>query len=223
MRKISSILAVSAVLAFSTVANASEMEGIDLGVKVGTLGLGVEVNYPVSPRFTVSAGINKFSRSFTETTDGIDYEADLNLQTISLLANFHPFAGSFRLTGGFMVNSNQIKMTAEPVAGQTFDIGNTVYDSTLVGTLKATVDFNNFAPYVGIGVGHSASSGFGFNLDVGVLMQGAPKVSFEAVGTDPTILAALEADLVREEANAEDDIKGFTMYPVISAGVNYRF
>lgn len=34
--------------------------------------------------------------------------------------------------------------------------------------------------------------------------------------------AAFIAELQHEEANAEDDIKGFTAYPVMSLGLNYR-
>jgi hypothetical protein len=85
------------------------------------------------------------------------------------------------------------------------------------GDLKATVDFNKIAPYAGIGFGHSASSGIGFTLDVGVLLQGEPEVDISA---GPLVS---QADIDQEEANAEDDIKGFTMYPVVSAGVNFRF
>lgn len=223
MRKVSSILAATALIAFGVNVNASEMGEIAVGIKAGTLGLGVEVNYPVSPRLTMTAGINTFSRSMTDTTDGIDYDVDFNLRTIALLANFHPFAGSFRLTGGIMINSNELKMEAKPNGATTYDIGDATYDISDVGTLKAAVDFNKTAPYAGFGFGHSASNGFGFNLDIGVLMQGAPNVSMKTVGTNPLILAALGADLEKEEANAEDDIKEFTMYPVISAGINYRF
>lgn len=222
MRKLSSIFVATALLASGTLANASENGGYAVGVKAGTLGLGVEVNYPISSMLTISAGINKFSRSMTDTTDDIDYDADLNLQTIALLANFHPFAGSFRLTGGFMINSNELKMTARPNGATTYQIGDVAYDINDVDSLKAKVDFNNFVPYAGIGVGHSSSSGFGFNLDVGVLMQGKPNVSFTATG-NALAIPGFQAELDKEEANAEDDIKEFTMYPVVSFGINYRF
>jgi len=158
----------------------------------------------------------------TDTTDGIDYDVDLALQTISLLANFHPFAGSFRLTAGVMINSNELKMTAKP-SGLNYNIGGTDYLASDVGILKAAVTFNKIAPYAGIGVGHSSSSGFGFNLDIGVLMQGEPSVDFKVAGGILAGTEPFDTDLAQEEANAEDDIKEFTMYPVIAAGINYRF
>lgn len=172
----------------------------------------------------MGVGINKYSSSSTDTTDGIDYDVDLDLQTIAVLANFHPFAGSFRFTAGVMINSNELGMTARP-SGLTYDIGGTLYPVADVGILKAAVDFKRMAPYAGIGFGHSASSGLGFTLDIGVLMQGEPQVDFSTAGGTPAVnqSAAFLADLAAEEANAEDDIKGFTMYPVISAGLNFRF
>jgi hypothetical protein len=125
MRKISSILAAVVLLATGSIVSASETGGFGAGVKAGTLGLGVEVTYAVSPRLTVGVGINKYSVTSTDTTDGIDYDVDLDLQTVSVLANFHPFAGSFRITGGVMINSNELSMAADPAA--TYDIGGTTY------------------------------------------------------------------------------------------------
>lgn len=221
MKKISiaSMVAAAALVA-GPVAYAGETGGVAVELKGGTLGGGVEVNYAVSPKFTVGLGLNKFSRSFTETADDIDYDADLNLQTIALLASFHPFEGAFRITAGAMSNGNELSMTATPTANT--DIGDVTYTPAEIGTLKGTVDFNAMAPYLGLGWGKSPEKGFGLTLDIGVLFQGAPKVDFSANGTlagDPTF----QSELKKEEANAEDDIKDFTAYPVVSLGLNYRF
>lgn len=215
MKRIPSILTAAVLLVTGSMASASETGGFGAGVKAGTLGAGVELTYAISPRLTMGVGINKFSSSTTDTTDGIDYDVDLNLQTVAVLANFHPFAGSFRITAGAMINSNELEMTADCSGG--CEIGGTVYPAVAVGDLKATVDFNKIAPYAGIGFGHSASSGLGFTLDVGVLLQGEPQVDISA---GPLVS---QADIAQEEANAEDDISGFTMYPVVSAGINFRF
>lgn len=221
MRKLSQILVAIPLLTLGSMAFAAENGGLAVGVQGGTLGAGVNLNYPISSMITVTVGINKHSSSTTDTTDGIDYDVDLNLQTIALLANFHPFAGSFRITGGAMINSNELKMAADPAA--TYDIGGITYTAAEVGNLSATVDFRKIAPYAGIGFGHSASSGLGFMVDIGILMQGKPNVDLKSTGGLLSNDAAFLAELEREEANAEDDIKGFTMYPVVSAGINYRF
>lgn len=224
----------AAALGLAPLAQADDAGGIGIEVKGGTLGVGAEINYAISPRFTIGAGINKYSASTTDTADNIDYDVDLDLSTVSLMLNFHPFKGSFRLTAGAMLNGNELNMTAKP-NGATYDIGGNTYDSNDLGKLVGSVDFKNIAPYAGIGWGKSASSGFGFTMDIGVLFQGSPSVDFSTKNTDYAALAAtagipqaqleaqLKADLIEEEANAEKDIEGFDMYPVISLGVNYRF
>lgn len=222
MKKTVISLLAAAALSAGTLAQAGETGGVAVELKAGTLGPGVEVNYAISPKFTVGLGVNKFTRSFSDTTDNIDYNVDLNLQTLALLANFHPFSGTFRLTAGVMNNGNELSMTGKGTGSDTYDIGGQTYTAAQVGTLKGKVDFNAMAPYLGMGWGKSAESGFGLTFDIGVLFQGSPNVSFSANGpiaSDPTF----QANLKQEEANAEDDIKGFTAYPVVSLGLNYRF
>ena len=221
MKRISSILTAAVLLVTGSMVAASETGSVGAGIKAGTLGIGAEITYAISPRLTMGVGINKYSSSTTDTTDGIDYDVDLNLQTVAVLANFHPFAGSFRITGGVMINSNELEMTADCSAG--CDVGGMNYNSTEVGILKAAVDFKRIAPYAGIGFGHSASSGLGFTLDIGVLMQGSPNVDLTSTGGSESNNPAFQAELALEESNAEDDIDGFTMYPVVSAGINFRF
>lgn len=220
MKKITLLLATAA-LTIGLPISSAMAGGLGFGIKAGTLGAGLEINYPITSMLSVTAGINKYSSSSSDTTDGIDYDIDLNLSTISLLANFHPFAGSFRLTAGAMINSNELKMAADPAA--TYDIGGTTYTNAEVGTLKGVVDFKRIAPYAGVGWGHSSGTGIGFTLDIGVLMQGSPNVDLSATGgtlaSDPTF----QAELAQEESDAEKDIKGFNMYPVVAAGVNIRF
>ena len=208
------------ILAAGPAAFASKIDGVDVEVKVGTLGAGLNVNYAINRKFTVGLGLNKFSRSTSDNADNIDYDVNLDLQTLALLGNYHPFAGTFHLTAGLMHNGNELKMKAKPTSS--YDIGGSTYTAAEVGTLEATVDFKSMVPYLGLGWGKSSGRGFGVTFDIGILFQGSPNVSFTSNGSlanDPTF----KANLKQEEANAENDIKGFTKYPVISLGLNYRF
>lgn len=220
MRQLASIFVTVMILAIPMTASA-DTGGLGVGVKAGSLGFGLELNYPVNSKLSLSAGINSYSGSETDTADGIDYDIDVNLQSVSLLAHVHPFSGSFRITGGVMINNNELKLTASSAA--TYDIGGTTYTSAQVGKLGATVDFNKFAPYVGIGWGYSPDSGVGFSLDAGVLLQGAPNVDLYSKGGTLSGTPGLQAELAAEEASAEDDLRKFDTLPVISAGLNIRF
>ncbi|WP_455198052.1 hypothetical protein [Kaarinaea lacus] len=220
MRKITIIALMVMVLA-TPVAGASESGGIAVGLRAGILGGGVELNYPISKQLTVSAGINKYKATQSGTTDGIDYDTDINLETVPVLAHFHPFSGSFHLTIGAMINNNEFKMVAD--SNTTYDIGGMTYTSAEVGKLSATVNFKKVAPYLGVGWGFSYSSGIGFNVDLGILMQGSPKVDLKSRGGTLSSDAAFQAELDEEEQNAEDDLSEFTVLPVVSTGINWRF
>ena len=213
-------------LAFMALTNnvwASETGSFDVGVKASTLGAGVEVNYPISSNMTVAVGLNKFSRSDTDNIDGNNYDVDVDLQTFSLLFNYHPFNGTFRITAGAMLNNNELTLAAKPNASNQYEINGTLYAASDVGSLEASVDFKKIAPYLGVGLGHGASSGLSFTLDVGVLFQGEPNVDLTSTGGVLSNNAAFQAELQQEENAAESDIEDFTLYPVIAVGLSYRF
>ena len=220
MRKFTLLLITMAVLTLTIQTNAFASGGVGVGVKAGTLGFGVDVTYPVNPFLTVGLGINTYSYKFNDTASGINYSSTLNLQTVGLMANIHPFSGSFHVTAGLMQNNNNLKMNADYAS--TYSIGNTSYTYTETGSLDAKVDFKKLAPYVGIGWGNSPGRGIGFTFDMGVLLQGQPNVTLSSTGgtlsSDPTF----QSNLKTEEANIQDTMKGFTKYYVISAGIDFR-
>ncbi len=189
-----------------------------IGVKGGTLGLGVDFTGCITDWFAVRGSVNAIdvTRSYTDTD--VDYDADVKLGAYGVLLDVHPFKGNFRLTAGLASNRNEINLTAEPTADVT--IGGTTYTPAQVGTLKGTVGFKDSAPYFGIGLGEAAK-GPGrvkFVLDVGVLMQGSGKVTLAS----STGLVS-SSDLRQEESDIEDDISDFKFWPVLDLGISFRF
>ena len=101
------------------------------------------------------------------------------------------------------------------------DIGDTNYDSTQISNLDVTVDFNDIAPYVGIGFGNAVkSAGFNFVADLGVIFQGTPKSEISVTGTAANAAAA---DIAKEQADLDDALGSFKVYPVLAVGLSYRF
>jgi hypothetical protein len=206
-------LALSGVL----IAGSAAADGFGLGVKAGTLGLGVEGTFGLSERVNLRAGINHYSLSRDETASDIHYDGDLDLQSGAVLLDWHPFAGTFRLSAGLMYNKNSLNLTAAPTSPQ--QIGGTTYTPAQIGTLTGDVTFKKSAPYAGLGWGNAARHGrLGFSFELGALFQGSPKVSLSASGG-----AVSQADLASEAQQAEADLKDFKIYPVISFGLSFRF
>lgn len=194
---------------------------VSVGAHGGTLGAGGELGMPLSDHFNARLGFNAFNYSYRGTYDQINYDSKLRLHSATLLLDWHPFAGIFRLTAGAVSNRNRVGLSSTPSGPVT--IGSTTYTPSQVGTITGTVSFKPTVPYLGIGWGKAPSSGgFGVDLDVGVLFQGSPKVSLSSNGSlanDPSY----QAQLRQEEQKAQNDMKNFKYYPVISLGLEYRF
>ncbi|TXT23050.1 MAG: outer membrane protein domain-containing protein [Gallionellaceae bacterium] len=188
--------------------------------KISTLGLGVEAAFPITQSVDARIGFNTYKYSFDKavTSGGAtaNYNGDLKLQSLQALADWHPWEGSFRLSGGLVYNNNKFDMTA--TSGTFNNVGAPV--AMAAGEyVNATVDFDKVAPYLGIGWGRTPkNTGLSFTSDIGVMFQGTPK---GAVTTN--IGAATAADIANANASLNDSLKNFKIYPVLSIGIGYTF
>lgn len=217
--KRSIFLVLCAVFALPGSALASDW-GVD--AHAGTLGLGAEINYTISPHFTARLDFDRYNYTYSGTKQQIAYDFDLHLKSESLYLDWHPFAGMFRVTAGYFNNKNEITAAAVPTA--TYTINGHTYTAAQVASLTGDITFNSGAPYFGIGISSvgTDSTGFGVNFDVGVLMQGSPKVKLAATGAG-THNTAFQNDLQAEQAKVQNDVNNYKTYPVIALGLVYRF
>lgn len=201
---------------------------IELSAKAGTLGLGLDLNYQLNRFVSARAGLNYLPYSDTIAEGGNDFDVDINLNTLGVLLDVRPFAGGFRISTGVFVNSSELSMdTAQQVS---YDVGNDTYTGNL--QLNGSLTFQPVAPYLGIGYDLFYRSKFSIGAELGILYQGSPNVSLTGTGTadlgggntinvgsDPLF----QENLRVEEQNLEDDIDQFSIYPVISLNLSYRF
>jgi hypothetical protein len=198
------------------VADAGAMD-MALTAKLGTLGLGVESTFGLTEHFNARLGLNKYDFDRSESISDINYDLNLEWQSISVLADWHPFGNAFRFTAGLMSNSNEVNGTS---TGTNIDIGSTTYSDIGV---DAKLDFDSTAPYLGVGWGNAlmADRGWGFNVDLGIMYQGSGNVTLTPTGVGATLVSP--SDIALEEQRFENDIKNFKYYPVVSFGVSYKF
>jgi len=196
----------------------------DIGInpRVGFLGYGIEISAGVSDRLSLGVGFNNVSRKRQANTEGVDYEFDLRLRSAELLANYHPFAGAFRLRGGLLINQNEFRMTGKPDGSQNYEFNGQPYTAAQVGSLTGKLSFKKSAPYLGLGWGNRPNGSWGLTFDLGAVYQGKPKLALEATGgiAPPPSLAA---DLEAERRQAEQDLSSFKWYPVLQLGLYFRF
>lgn len=199
---------------------ASADHDIWMGVKAGTLGFGVEAAWKPIPWFDVRVGANQFTYEDTGSQAGVNYDAELGLDTIYATANFRFPLSPMRFTAGAFSNGNELTLTSREAAA--IEIGGTVYPGDAVGTVRSVTSFASTAPYAGVGFDFEVFDKIGLNLDFGVLWQGDPEVTASAdgiLGSDPLFLAELEQERQELEAEMED----YKAWPVVSIGFTYEF
>jgi len=205
-----------------------------LGAHAGTLGFGVEATQSLHRKLNSRIGFNTLSTSLEDSYDGVDYNANIDFKTLTALLDWHPFAGTFRLSGGLVLNNSAITIRNKQIT-QTFTFGNSNYTSSDLA-LEGDISFQPFAPYVGLGWSSAPAkkSGFGFSAEIGIMYSGSPDIQLSASGTatdqnNPNSTFNVAADpgfqenLAREEKNLQDDYKKYKYFPVLSMGVTYAF
>ena len=193
--------------------------GFRIAPRISTLGAGLEVAKGFSLNFGVRAGFNYFSYGYDATESDVSYDLDLELNNFAILADWHPFEGAFRVSGGILLNGNGLTGLAKPTAPVA--IGNANYDLTSV---NLDISYNSVAPYFGLGwdTTFGDDDNWGFAFDLGLIYSGSPDTTLNVSGPDEAN-PLLADDLNRERQELQSDLDTLKWWPVVSAGVVYQF
>ena len=225
MKKIASALVLLAL--FPAVSNA---EGMALSGKVGlTTGYGADLNMGGNS-LSGRVGFNNYNFSKSGNASSMDFDFKLKLQTVSALADWYPFEGKFRISGGIYNNKSKIEMTAIPDSSASYTLNGVSYPaSSAVSNLQGRLTFSPTSPYLGIGWGNPVAKGKGWGMvsDVGVIFQGSPKYTLTATcaaALSPAQCTQLQADAAAEQAKQQADLNNsFKYWPVLSIGLTYQW
>ena len=210
-----------------TTAASEEMDyhlGFRVAPRVSTLGGGIEVAKGLSPRFGLRGGFNYFSYQYDATEDDVAYDLELELKSFGVFADYHPFKGSFRISGGLLLNGNGLSGKAKPSGS--FDIGDKTYTAAEINSINLDVSYNSLAPYLGLGwdTTFGDDEHWGFTFDVGLIYSGAAGVT---LGVNHNLTGATASDLEtqrqKEQNDLQDELNNLEWWPVLSAGIVYQF
>lgn len=93
------------------------------------------------------------------------------------------------------------------------------------GRLEGDVSFDDVAPFIGLGFDTTfeGDGHWGFSILAGAAVFGSGDVTLEAIGgtlsNDPT----LQAELLNEVEEIEQEIEDYELWPVVQVGLSYRF
>ena len=200
------------------------MEDVTVDASLSTLGLGISGSYPLMDNLAIRGQYNQFTYGSEFDDSDIKYDADLELSSFGIIADWFPISGSgFRVSAGAYYNGNSLDALGTPKSGTDFELGGVKYS---LDSLKADVEFNSFAPYVGIGwtSGAVTDEGIVFSADLGAFFQGSADVTLNASGTDSVINDPdFNESLQKEVERLEDELSNLKIYPVATLSVGYRF
>lgn len=217
---------VSVLVAGLATAHCAHARDFGTSIDLGTTGLGLHVTTALTPKLNARVGANLANYAYEGSTSDVDYDFKLKLASVDALLDFHPFDGVFRISGGAVYNGNKIEARAKPTGAGTYTLNGNVYNASTAGDLSGKIDFRKVAPYLGIGFGNAAKgAGWGFAMDLGATFQGSPKTELASSGctASAATCARLQRDVAAENVRLADEGSDFKLYPVIRAGVSYRF
>ena len=190
---------------------------------VGLPGVMLGFAQPLNDSFTVRGDWATLGKRHKQTTEeGVRYNADLGFNRLGLFADWF-FFGGMRLTGGVTFNNLTADFVAQGDGATTFDIGGRTFVADPNDRLNVTVRFPKTTPYLGLGYGHQASTGWGFTLDLGA-SYGKATVSETHSGPNLSNAAVVtQADIDREMAEFREGVGKIRFIPQLSVGLNYRF
>ena len=191
-----------------------------VGIKAGTLGIGLEGTWRPLPYLDIRLGANSYDYEADGSQAGVNYDATLNLDTYYATANFRFPASPMRISAGIYSNGNELNLQSAEIGDVM--IGDVLYSSAEVGSLSSTTSFSGTAPYLGFGFDFTVLGKVGLNMDFGVLWQGEPTVTMNADGL-VSGLSAFQAELEKERRELEDEVSDYKAWPVVSLGFVFNF
>ena len=209
-----------------------------IGLKISTLGVGVEAAVPIMARLNVRSGVNFFQYNRAITNDGIHYAAQLNFRSAEAHLDWYPFGGFHVSPGVLFYNGNRLTANASVPGGQNFTLNGTAYqsDSTNPVTGTGKLDFVKVSPSIMLGFGNlipRSGRHYSFLFEVGGAYQGSARVALNSAGSvcdttgnfcrsvasDPTV----QANVLAQQQKIRNDINPYRFFPVISLGVGFNF
>jgi hypothetical protein len=205
---------------------AASAYGQAVAVKAGTEGIGLEFELGLSEHFGARLQLDGGSISRHINRTDVDYDARLKLSNALALADWHPLAGSWRISAGLAYNNNKFDL-AGTASGGSFTINGNTYPAASVGSLQGSLDFTRLNPYVGTGWGISPRGhGLFGSIDMGLLYQ--PNHVSLAVACGSAIqgtpaCSQLAADVAAEQARLQNQTHSVRYWPVLQLGIGWRF
>lgn len=203
-------------------------------LSLGTTGVGIELIYSLGHKLNarVVGQYGGFELDYEETD--IEYDAEYESINFGAMLDWHPFGGSFRLTGGLVRTNFGVELDAS-TRNEQFELGDETYISQDGVNLFGEAEFNDVAPYLALGWSSNLDNdGLYFGGEIGLMYVGSARLSYGANGCvnvednagDCVVVSAVpefQDDLEQERQDIEDDLEDYSLWPILAISIGYRF
>ncbi|SJM72858.1 hypothetical protein [Psychrobacter piechaudii] len=216
-----------------------------VSAEIGTLGYGANIAWGLNETTELTAGWNGFSDDGTKDLDASDswinwgkalgdgygnfkgdmkYDADFSNPYLGV--NLRPWANNFTIGTGILVPDNTLeaRLTTDNAKGADIKINGTNYTVANAedgGFVEAKVENRNkLAPYLTVGYRPNINQNWGLFGELGAAYMG----KMDAKVTSAGVTGENGETNAEFEKAARDEIqKDDVWYPIVKAGVTYRF
>jgi hypothetical protein len=210
------------------------------GVTLGTTGIGAEAAMPYGAYWNIRAGVSYFGYTGTFKTGTSPFDGHLRLGGVRLGVDWFPMAGGFHVSLGVLVPTlTQATAHINLQPGKTLKVEGATYTTDATNPFRASghSEINPVAPVLSVGWGNLIPRNYhkrwSFPIEIGAAYQGPPTVhvtysgdicpagqSCRPAATDPGFNYNLNTAI--RDANSNLD-RYARFFPILSAGVGYRF
>ncbi len=211
-----------------------------VSAEIGTLGYGANIAWGVNETTELTAGWNGLSDDGHKDLDSSDswirwgkalgngwgnfkgdmkYDADFSNPYIGV--NLRPWANNFTIGTGILVPDNKLEASLTPTNGAAdVKINGTTYTVEDGTTVEAKVENRNkLAPYLTVGYRPNINQNWGLFGEIGAAYMGKMDADVQVNGT----VTSSDPQKNFEEEAKRDIEKDDVWYPMVKAGVTYRF
>src|SRR5712671_545373 len=116
----------------------NDLPRFGVGIKAGTLGIGVQVGTALASRVNLRGGANFFNYNDSLTEDGVLFNGSLQLRSVEAKLDLF-LIGGFRVTPGLLLyNDNKVTAAATAPNGTNVSFGGVRYFSNPADPLRGT-------------------------------------------------------------------------------------
>ena len=203
------------IAALPCAAKADLFSSLSYGVRASTIGDGITLEKPLLYNFSVRVTTGNLSITNQSSYDGTSYTTTTRYNNFSVIGDFRPSGGRYRISGGLVFGNDRIDNVARD---QTpfIRVGTGIYPTTGTGQVLARVAFNRPSIYAGVGTGTGLVKGLALDIDGGVLVRNGISTTSATgpLATNP----AFQANLNR----LQGEFRTHLIVPVLSVGLVYR-